>query len=74
MAHGILIPRPGIEPMPPAVEAQGPNHWSSREFLGETLMYKNLKSEKKIFRPNSYDMTAFGDKSDDVFSFPLFDM
>ena len=29
---GILVPQPGIEPLPPEVEAQNPNHWSSREF------------------------------------------
>ena len=28
---GILVPRPGIKPMPPAVEAQSLNHWTSRE-------------------------------------------
>ena len=28
---GILAPRPGIEPMPPALEAQGLNHWITRE-------------------------------------------
>ena len=28
----ILVPRPGIEPMPPAVEAETPNHWTAREF------------------------------------------
>ena len=27
----ILIPWPGIKPMPPAVEAQSVNHWTSRE-------------------------------------------
>ena len=31
MACRILVPRPGIEPMPPAVEAQSPNHWTARE-------------------------------------------
>ena len=31
-ACGILVPRPGMEPMPPAVEAQSPNHWTTREF------------------------------------------
>ena len=31
-AYGILVPRPGIEPRPPAVEAQSPNHWTTREF------------------------------------------
>ena len=24
--------QPGIEPVPPAVEAQSPNHWTTREF------------------------------------------
>ena len=32
-ACGILVPQPGIEPMPPAVEAQCPNHWTVKEFL-----------------------------------------
>ena len=30
-ASGILVPQPGIEPMPPAVEAQSPDHWTARE-------------------------------------------
>ena len=35
--HGLrdlssLTRGPGIEPMPPAVEARSPNHWSAREF------------------------------------------
>ena len=32
MAFGILVPRPEIEPVPPAVEARIPNHWTAREF------------------------------------------
>ena len=28
----ILVPRPGIEPAPPAVEAWSLNHWTAREF------------------------------------------
>ena len=31
MAYRILAPGPGIKPMPPAVEAQSHNHWTSRE-------------------------------------------
>ena len=31
MACGISVPRPGIEPVPPAVEAQSLNHWTTRE-------------------------------------------
>ena len=30
-ACGILVPRPGIEPMAPAVEVRSPNHWTARE-------------------------------------------
>ena len=33
VACGILVPRPGIEPVPPAVEAQSLNHWTAREVL-----------------------------------------
>ena len=28
-ACGVLVPQPGIEPMPPTVEAQSLNHWLS---------------------------------------------
>ena len=31
-ACGILVPRPGIEPVPSAVKALSPNHWTAREF------------------------------------------
>ena len=31
MACGILVPWPRIEPEPPAVEVQSPNHWTTRE-------------------------------------------
>ena len=31
VACGILAPRPGIEPMPPALGAQSLNHWTTRE-------------------------------------------
>ena len=33
MACGILVPQPGIEPMPSAMETQSPNHWTAREFV-----------------------------------------
>ena len=32
MACRILVPRPGIEPGPLAVDAWSPNHWVAREF------------------------------------------
>ena len=31
MACGVLVPQPGIELVSPAVEAQGPNHWTVRK-------------------------------------------
>ena len=30
-ACGLSVPRPGIEPTPPAVEGQSLNHWTARE-------------------------------------------
>ena len=33
-AYGILVPQPGIEPIPPAMEVYSPNHWIAREFYG----------------------------------------
>ena len=30
-ARGILAPWPGIKPVPPASEAQSPNHWTTKE-------------------------------------------
>ena len=39
MAWGILVPRPGIEPMPPAVEVQSPNHWTAREVPMHSFSY-----------------------------------
>ena len=31
VAHGILVPRPGIEPVPPVLEVPSLNHWTTRE-------------------------------------------
>ena len=36
-ACGILVPRPGIEPMPHALEDQSLNHWTTREVLSPTF-------------------------------------
>ena len=38
VACRILVPRPGIEPVSPAMEAQSPNHWTSREFPDLSLL------------------------------------
>ena len=42
---GSQFPNQGSELMPPAVEAQNPNHWTAREFpqyLNRTNGYMNL--------------------------------
>ena len=39
---GILIPWPGIEPMPSAVKVQNPNHWTAREFPILTILYNSV--------------------------------
>ena len=36
---GILVPQPGIEPVPPAVEAWSLNHWTTREVLVYFYIY-----------------------------------
>ena len=36
MACGILVPQPGIEPAPPAVEARSLNRWTMKEVPDQT--------------------------------------
>ena len=40
VAHGILVPRAGIEPGSSAVRVLSPNHWTAREFL--KIFLKNI--------------------------------
>ena len=42
VACGILVPWPGIEPMPPAMEAWNLNHWTIREVPDHPLNLKVL--------------------------------
>ena len=46
MTCGILVPRPGIEPVAPAVEARCPNHWTAREVPSN---YSFLMTEAVLF-------------------------
>ena len=46
MACGILVPRLGIEPVAPAVEARCPNHWTAREVPSN---YSFLMMEAVLF-------------------------
>ena len=36
-ACGILVPRPGFEPVPSSVKALSPNHWTAKEFPMQTV-------------------------------------
>ena len=38
MACGILVPPPGIEPAPPALETRSLNHWTAREVLNSLYL------------------------------------
>ena len=42
MACGILVPRPGIEPVSPALEAQNLNHWTISEVLKDFFFLTEL--------------------------------
>ena len=47
---GILVPRPGMEPLPPALGAQSLKHWTAREIPGQYLWcFKPLRLAKEIF-------------------------
>ena len=46
MACGILVPRPGIKPVSPALEAWSFNHWTTREVPRPNLS-NNVEPEKK---------------------------
>ena len=47
MSHvKILVPRPGIEPMPPALEARSHNPWATREV--PRMLDIDMYHEKKI--------------------------
>ena len=48
VARGILVPQPGIKPVPPALEAQSLNHWTAREVPGCDYFWKNVKSDGTV--------------------------
>ena len=59
-ACGISVPWPGIEPVPPAVEAQSLNHWTTREVPGTSQWSINSgrRTEWVCLRSLSPQMTA----------------
>ena len=53
-AWGILVPWPGIEPVPPAVEAWSLNHWTTREVpaIFDLFFRSGLSLEKYTIKIN----------------------
>ena len=67
VACGILVPGPGIQSMPPALEAWSPNHCATREgpfitFLGQTLYSKRPAEIKNLLyikqQPSLYSLSS----------------
>ena len=46
-ACGILVPQPGIGPVPTAVKARSPNHWTAGEFPAFSF-FLTLSSVRRI--------------------------
>ena len=57
MACGILVPKPGIEPMPPEVDVQSLNHWIAREV--PIMIFKINSSFFFFFYGVSHDRNHF---------------
>ena len=53
-ACGILVPQPGIEPRPLAVEAQSPNHWTAGEVPLVSLLICLFFSTSKLLSFSSF--------------------
>ena len=51
---GILVPRPGIEPGPPAVEVRSHNHWVAREVPAYLLILEELLYRSHLFTPSLF--------------------
>ena len=49
VTFGILVPQPGIEPVPPAVEAQSLNHWTARE-VPRTELLNHSEQDRNCIR------------------------
>ena len=53
VACGILVPRPGIQPMPLAVEAWGLDHWIAREVPSVHFFLMEKKKSIKMLTMGS---------------------
>ena len=57
-ARGILVPRPGIQPAPPAQEAHSLNHWAARE-VPRLINILNVTSHIRL-KTVDYPKDVFG--------------
>ena len=57
-AYGILVPRPRIKPMCPAVEVQSLNYWTTREILTSWRVILAAPPHPK--QPSSLNSSACG--------------
>ena len=56
VAHRVLFPWLGIEPVPLAVKAQSPNHWTTREFFNPlTLVFLRIPCSSYHSAPGSLE-------------------
>ena len=61
-ACGIWVPQLGIEPIPWAVRAQSPNHWTAKEFsvvIFSTTCQPHFSGSKKSFKTLSFTLSFF---------------
>ena len=55
-ACGILIPQPGIKPMPSTGKVQSPNHWTARKFPSKLLLCSFYKWGNWYFKAKQLTM------------------
>ena len=49
MVRQILVPRPGIEPVPYALKAQSLNHWTAREVVCITSGNELNSEDREVY-------------------------
>ena len=60
----MLVPWPGVEPVPSAMKAQSPNHWTTREFPKQHKISEysgpNVKEHYHLEGKVFYDLPGLG--------------
>ena len=50
VAGGILVPKPGMEPMPSALGTQSLKHWTAREVLVDGTIEFGEESQEEVWK------------------------